>query len=221
MGVKTKSLAALAIFFSLTYLLFAGSLLKPKAAAPANEELPFIYGGLAWSPDNSTIAVGTSEGVWLHSADDLAPLRLLVERPFITALDWSSNNRLALGHIEDIIEIWDMEAEAIALLLEGHESIITALDWSPDETMLVSSARGERTIRIWDAVTGHQIQAMAVLDTRSRSFIPSWSPDSRQVAIDDRVYDALTGEIVVSWDPSWYAISVQWGPAGYPIALGN
>jgi len=55
---------------------------------------PFIYGGFSWSPDSEIIAVGASDGVWLHSAEDLSIIEQLVEQEFVTSLDWNPENNL-------------------------------------------------------------------------------------------------------------------------------
>ena len=83
----------------------------------------------------------------------------------------------------------------LRLTLRGHKGWIARIAWSPDGRRLASPSE-DKTIRIWDAVTGEVVRTLgghanAVLSV-------AWSPDGRRLASASndktvRLWDAETG----------------------------
>lgn len=72
-----------------------------------------------------------------------------------------------------IIRIWDIETGDQALDLEGHETAITTLTFSPDGTYL-AAAGDDRLVRIWDTGTGEPLAdlRMPVMRVHALTFSP-------------------------------------------------
>ncbi|MFF5227730.1 pentapeptide repeat-containing protein [Dactylosporangium sp. NPDC000521] len=106
----------------------------------------------------------------------------------------------------------------------GHTGSVNAVAWSPDGTRLATGS-GDRSVRVWDAVTGIQQVQLAGHTDWVRSVV--WSPDGTRVATgsDDRsvrVWDAMSGaeELRLSGHDSWVN-AVAWSPDGTRLATGS
>jgi hypothetical protein len=80
--------------------------------------------------------------IFLRAVDPLHSLELRSAR----SKDWPVNH-------DKTVRLWDAASGRERLSLEGHQSGVTLLVWSPDSRALASvGADGE--IRLWDAATG-------------------------------------------------------------------
>jgi uncharacterized protein with WD repeat len=107
--------------------------------------------------------------------------------------------------------------------LQG-QSEMNNVTWSPDGKRL-SSASGDKTVRVWDAHTGSQL---AQLQGHSDPVMSvNWSPDGTKLAsasLDEtvRVWDANTYEpIAVLQGHSSWVTSVNWSPDGTKLASAS
>lgn len=50
-------------------------------------------------------------------------------------------------------QVWAVSSGRLVLCLRGHEGVITDMDVSPDNSLLVTSSE-DRTVRVWDPRTG-------------------------------------------------------------------
>jgi WD40 repeat protein len=65
---------------------------------------------VAWSPDGETLAVGSSGGIWLYSAENLGATPRLLEGHMATiySVAWSLDGTLlASGSGDGTVRIWD------------------------------------------------------------------------------------------------------------------
>ncbi len=119
---------------------------------------------LSWSPDGTRIVSGGS------SEKGIAPVQVWDSRtgePVLTYLGhsyspdgvivvaWSPDGkRIASGcsgKSNDLLHLWDAATGEHLYSYRGHQDRVTALDWSPDSTRIVSAGT-DNTLDVWWAV---------------------------------------------------------------------
>ncbi|KAF7985800.1 hypothetical protein HWV62_441 [Athelia sp. TMB] len=97
------------------------------------------------------LTTNTSDFLSIESDDEEPP------DAFCVAIS-STGERVAAGLADGDIAIWDGRTREFFGPLEGHEAYVgvAALDFSPDDKILVSGA-DDCTVRLWDLATGAQI----------------------------------------------------------------
>jgi WD40 repeat protein len=106
----------------------------------------------------------------------------------------------------------------------GHRNAITAVAWSPDGKR-IASASYDRTVQVWDAVTGH----LFVTYSGHRNWVSAiaWSPDGKYIASASfdrtvQVWDAATGRRLLTYHGHTDTVaSVAWSPDGSRLASAS
>ncbi len=179
--------------------------ITPDNAAQVGEIARLGRGWLAdvaWSPDEGTLAVASSVGVWLYNAHDWdAEPRLLAETDApINAVAWSPDGaRLAGADDSDIVHIWDPVGNTPPQMLQGEGEIVLnaegkplgpnvpsnrwahagalSVAWAPDGTRLVTG-HADGTVRLWDATQA--APPRIVIEAHPESVVAvAWAPDGR------------------------------------------
>lgn len=78
------------------------------------------------------------------------------------------------------VQIWDTRTGERLLLLSGHTEEVRGAEFSPNGLRVVTFSRRERTVRLWDALTGHQLAVFSFLENVSDAI---FSPDSTRLAV--------------------------------------
>ncbi|CUA68964.1 putative WD repeat-containing protein all2124 [Nostoc sp, PCC 7120] [Rhizoctonia solani] len=164
------------------------------------------------------------------TAVDRRQLALLASWSFDNTVDYAtfSNNgeRVALVMGDDILIVDAHSGRTLLDPLKGHTSQVTSLDFSPDDTRIVSGS-WDQTISIWNTETGSNI--LGPLDGHS-DWVRSvqYSPNGTHIASgsDDqtiRIWDALDGttvlKIVLPEDLEGTVESIRYSPDGACIIL--
>ena len=91
-----------------------------------------------------------------------------------------------LGADDATIKLWDVAGGQERTTLKGHRSLVTAVAYSPDGT-LVASASFDHDIRLWNAATGEHTGTLRGHTDRVRAL--AFSPDGKTIASagNDRV----------------------------------
>eukprot|EP00455_Lapot_gusevi_P019745 TRINITY_DN21031_c0_g1_i1.p1 TRINITY_DN21031_c0_g1~~TRINITY_DN21031_c0_g1_i1.p1 ORF type:complete len:128 (-),score=16.26 TRINITY_DN21031_c0_g1_i1:20-403(-) len=61
---------------------------------------------------------------------------------------------MAVGCNSGQIVIWDFDTRGIAKTLDGHQRPVSSVSWSRNGRKLLTGC-GDRSVRLWDVVSGH------------------------------------------------------------------
>ena len=137
--------------------------------------------------------------------------------------------RLASVHgqgfsVKGTLRIWDVATGVMLERLDGIDTPMWVVKWSPDGKMLATGGHGG-SIQLWDTTTWQPLNHLEGAVGFVREL--EWSPDSRRVATGDsrgflRVWDATDGRAVVnSLLHSKDIAAIAWSPDGKSIATGG
>jgi len=131
------------------------------------------YGGwaVAFSPDSQYIVSGTSQGIlkWATSSG-IWQLTNGGQDKTVKSLAFSHDGKTLAGGGSGFIYFWNMEnGELINQLEDDRFGVMNSLDFSPDDSMIVSGS-ADNIVRVWDAnsatllkeLTGHSSQVYGV-----------------------------------------------------------
>ena len=78
----------------------------------------------------------------------------------------------------DVISVRDVATQTVLHTLDGQQSQISSMRFSPDSTMIVSAGQGDKNIIVWDAITGEQLRT---LDHPSNFTEVEFSSDGKRI----------------------------------------
>jgi WD40 repeat protein len=199
---------------------------------------------VAFSPDGTRVAAAGTGGmvkVWdPATGKEVHSLRGHSEPIYGVAFNLRGT-RLATANGDGAVKLWDPVSGKELLNLQAHADGVEAVAFSPDGKHL-ASAGDDRTIKVWDVEAGNVVRTLKAPYTALRSV--TFSPDGKRLAsggFDDAVgswfslpprfsapgrhavvvWDAETGEEVISLPHSGWAGSVAWSPEGKRLASGG
>lgn len=131
--------------------------------------------------DSGEIYLGTLSGK-LQKIDRPGEIRNVAfsESFAINDIAISHNQKLlALGREKGDAILWDLEKDTIVRVISGHQSAITDLDFSPDDSLLLTASR-DRTVRLWDVHDTRKLPLM-LDDHDDWVLAASFVPDGKKI----------------------------------------
>ena len=176
---------------------------------------------VVWSPDNSRIATGSDNGVWVWDAVTGEGLFSLECGDVVKSVAWSPDgSRIAAGS-DNGVWVWDAVTGENVLSLK-HSRLIESVAWSPDNSRIATGSIFDG-VRVWDAVTGKGLLSLECGDVVKSV---AWSPDGTRIAAGSifdgvRVWDAVTGKELLSLECGHGDKSVAWSPDSSRIVTSS
>jgi len=166
--------------------------------------------GLAWWPDDQTLAVTTYAGIFLYDGDTFEQIEY-IEPPenltsFYIALSPDGRTVASAEQSDNFIHLWDATTGQVIQVLDGHPNDVIALAFSPDNAYLASGGY-QRPVQLWDVNTGEVIQTF-----QGRTEYLDFSPDGEYLVSagagnpykdPGRVWEVSSGKLISSF-PNLY-----------------
>ena len=120
---------------------------------------PGLISGMAFSPDNASLAVGTRVGVWMYELDTMQPVTLLeTERGMIHNVVFSPDGKwVVTSNADGIIKVREIETQQRVANIQGWHGGTSRLTFSPDSRYIAASGCEYGDIYVWCPKTGQHV----------------------------------------------------------------
>ncbi|MEM6613830.1 MAG: NB-ARC domain-containing protein, partial [Cyanobacteria bacterium P01_C01_bin.72] len=183
---------------------------------------------VAYSPDNSRIAIADDEGliyIW-QVANNQLELTLQGHTDWIWSVAWSPDGQTLASSANDCsVRLWDTTTGQCLLVSPSHTNSNEVVAWSPDGNML-ASGWSDRTIRIWDTRTGENFRLLDIDTDWLFWAAVSWHADGKTlaVAVKEKIqlWDVETATLIKTIEGhEQNLVCIVWHPTKSLIASGS
>src|SRR6266851_1920364 len=139
---------------------------------------------------------------------------------------WSPDGtEIASTNAVGLVQIWDTVTGHTISTYRGNFLKVLSLVWSPGHSLLVTAEGADRTVQVWNALTGKRILTTPPLS--GIASVATWSPDGRQIAFDGgdntvQVWNIVTGKWLLTYaGHTGRVTALSWSPDGTEIASAS
>jgi WD40 repeat protein len=143
-----------------------------------------VVSAMDWKPDSTRVVAITrhfSSGMKTLRVWDVTngqTVMMLKQDHPVTALAWDSDGtRLVSGSTDGWIQIWDWKTGYVLSTFRGQEGQMTSLQWSPDNSHLLTQSNYEWKWWVWDVAESEYRERLSV------GRFASWIDDNNRILI--------------------------------------
>lgn len=104
----------------------------------------------------------------------------------VHSVGWSCDGkRLASGSFDKTVAVFTLDREKLNKdsTFRGHTGSVDQLCWHASLPDLLSTASGDKTVRIWDVRAG---KCATIINTNGENINITWSPDGKTIAVGNK-----------------------------------
>jgi len=104
----------------------------------------------------------------------------------VHSVDWNfDGRRLASGSFDKTVCIFSIEHDRLVKdqTFSAHNDSVDQLCWHATHPDLLSTASGDKTVRVWDA---RMKKGIATVNTKGENLNITWSPDGNSIAVGNK-----------------------------------
>ena len=157
---------------------------------------------MAFSPDEASLAIGTSLGLWLYDLATLSPIALWeTARGMVYSVAISPNGKwIAASNLDKVLKVLDSQNGTCLAQVETDDYIY-GLTFSADNRYLAGAYTGSPTVELWHAGTGEVLAQFSANTKKAGFYSPiAFSTDTRLIASTSVSDGAKDAEVIVVWD---------------------
>lgn len=101
-------------------------------------------------------------------------------------LGWNSDGKkLASGSFDKSVAIFSLSSERLSKenTFRGHNGSVDQLCWHATDASLLSTASGDKTVRIWDV---RSAKCSTIINTKGENINISWSNNGQTIAVGNK-----------------------------------
>ena len=139
---------------------------------------------------------------------------------------WSPDGTdIAFTNAVGLVYIWDTVTGHTISTYRGNFLKVLSLVWSSNHALLVAAEGTDRTVQVWNVLTGKRILTTPPLQRIAS--VATWSPDGRHVAFDGgdntvQVWNIVTGKWLLTYTGHTGRVTaLSWSPDGTEIASAS
>ena len=144
----------------------------------------------------------------------------------VTSLAYAPDGiSVAVGSADGTVQVWNVAMSTVIQTLPGHGPYVDFIAYNSDGKHIVSRARREQTVTMWDLSVGRVVGSFS--DPNHDARVAEYSPVDTQVATGGgdgtlRIWDAETGNAIAVLNGYGSAITaLAYSPDGQRIASGS
>lgn len=239
--MRKQNQYAIAILLLVFVCTIRGNKVSSQTASPFPEERTLYTTALAWSPNDSYLALASYMEEFSHQTVNVEIISVVTQTsnfvPFenptnvsiIDSVAWNaSNDAIYIAEARGKIWEYNFTGNVLTLLYEHSDNYFHFMDIDPSGTRLVTVGTH---VNVYDLVLGQVSASFPVSDLGSSRAVTSewvgWSPDGSRIAVASRdnvarIFDASTHILTDTFvtQARRGVISGAWSPDSQRLALG-